>query len=283
MEETLTNRQKLRSAFLTYQAEEKDQYISDLESALKINKEIIYELCQPLPEKEARTITILNEENSKLHEQSKMYREKKLKAEAEVLIMQQTIQSYKLKELEHEKELLENASDLKGQMDMKELMLQIAEKRCIDAGYIILKYLHYVPEAISLVDGLRIRLQEGRGLKISNVVEQNESLKSAKTKLEKAIVELKQEVFDLKEKVVCLEQNNSEMKLMIEALGKQCEELRQQSPGISMFTKGEIVNNRDFSFEAVSNLSAIMMQRKLSMQVPSPVEEPKQLNEHSFR
>jgi len=249
-QKTLTCRQVLKATFLNTQKDDLIQYIKDLEETQKINKRIISELCSTLPDKDQNTIKLLMDENEKLKEQNKKLLNKKLASDAEALILKQTVQSYKSRELETQKEIEDRTFELREQLNYKEYMLQLLEKKCIEAGYLILKHLHFIPEAVKFVSNLQERVREGKPIKITNLIEKNETLNQENTKLINEIIKLKDELVQIKENYIRVVEEN-------ETLTKENDELRKGLPIFKVDKNGNIMDTQlneksDFSFGGVS-------------------------------
>ncbi len=247
--ETLQNRHKIRASFVHTEKEESQSYISDLEETLKLNKEIIRDLCGSQGTDKA--LAKLNTENTKQRDEILRLKKAKCDVEARELILTQMIEEYKTRELEHERDLLERTNELKDQINRKEYMAQIVEKRCRDAENMILKHLHFVPEAMRLVT--KFSQQPFAGMPITNLVEANEKLVAEKLQLERTVVRMQEELFDSKKEAENLKTQNDSLKAKLETMSKECEELRQSLPVLHSIPSDCV--GRDLSFGGLSNVS----------------------------
>ena len=124
------DKQKLRVAFLNHESDERACYIKDLQASLKINKEIIQELCAKKEENKTQFVLAkLNEENKLLHGEVAELRKKLSDSTARELIAGQIVADYRLKEIERESEHQERIKELQDQLSRKEFNFQMTEMK----------------------------------------------------------------------------------------------------------------------------------------------------------
>lgn len=217
---SLTNRNKVRIAFMEREKKEVQSYISDLEVTVAINKSIIQDLCTSGPKEVAgqkAALHKLNDENIALQKQLKEFKKQRDEALARVLILEQMLEELRAKEAEQINELKEKNTELLEQLNLKEYHIQVYEKRCNDAEALVIRYLKNVPEAMEAIGEVHAPINEGMG--ISNVVIQNSKMKAKVAELTSEMTRLKREL------------SNSETRKLIEVLKIKINGLVEENEG----------------------------------------------------
>ena len=189
----ITSRGKLRTAFFDDQKKEDRNYISDLEGTLMINKTIIKDLLDAQlkeSDKKKSLLQKLNDETLILQKSIKEFKNKYENEKSRNLILEQLIEELKLKTQEQFNELKEKNAELVEQLKLKEYYLQVFEKKCNDAEYLILKYLRTIPEASDVLEEINAPIKKGA---ISNVIVQNSELRKKIKELNNEVNALKQQ------------------------------------------------------------------------------------------
>lgn len=232
---SITGRSKLRTNFLERERQEISSYVKDLEANLAINKAILNEVLADQskdPKSAKNSLVKLNQENSHLQKTVKELRKKLEQEMNNNLILEQLLDEIKSKSAEQIRDLMEKNNELMEQLKLKEYYLQVFEKKCSSAEYLILKYLRNIPEAAKLVEEIHAPVK--KGTVISNVVIQNDELKKkikelgrelSKIRSDNSIQETRRAKETLKAKINTLTMENETQKEKLTNQAKMNQEL----------------------------------------------------------
>eukprot|EP00826_Nyctotherus_ovalis_P040659 TRINITY_DN4028_c0_g1_i1.p1 TRINITY_DN4028_c0_g1~~TRINITY_DN4028_c0_g1_i1.p1 ORF type:complete len:339 (+),score=116.59 TRINITY_DN4028_c0_g1_i1:148-1164(+) len=276
---SITGRSRLRTNFLEKERQEISSYVKDLEASLAINKAILNEVLadQPKDSKSTKNSLVkLNEENSQLQKTIKELRKKLEQEMNNNLILEQLLEETRSKSTEQIRDLIEKNNELMEQLKLKEYYLQVFEKKCSSAEYLILKYLRNVPEAAKLVEEINAPVK--KGMVISNVVIQNDELKKKikelakelnKIRTDNSIQEMRRAKETLKMKINTLTTENEAHKEKLDTQTKMNQELYELNNKLTEQLK--TLNNQ---------VSAMMHSKMLSTEVAP--HKPKDRAHNSF-
>ena len=227
-------RQKLKVTFLEQEKAEILARIKDLEASLAINKQIIRDLCDGSFSEHVKykqAVQKLNNENINLHQTVNKITKEKKEYEGQKLIYTQVIEEHKKKEAELIEEWKDKVSELLDQLNKKEYLLQVEEKKSQDMERLLLKYLKNVPEIKTV---LPQKNTSHAAIGISNVVIENQHLQARVNELRIENNRLKKElesselrilIATLKEKITSLVKENEKQRKKIEEREKNNMEL----------------------------------------------------------
>ncbi len=236
-------RNKMRLAFVEQEKVEILGRIKDLETTLAINKQVIKDLCDATlsaSSKNKNVITRLNDENMMLHRSVKVLTKQRDDAEAKLLVCTQMLEEYKHKEAEQAIEWKETLVELRDQLNKKEYLLQVAEKRYQDMENIVLKYLKNIPEV--KVQVFQIRSFPRSNVGITNVVVENQQLVAKLSEALAEIARLRKELESseahvlanvLKDKISQLVKENESQRQKMDAQEKRNMELYELNEKLS--------------------------------------------------
>lgn len=175
-----TERNKLKVAFLQSDKSQLECRIKDLEKTIRINKEIISELLNGAQgNRQARNIMEkMNRENRLLQAQLKSVSKEREDYHAQLLISQQIITNYRVKEQEQIAEYQEKVRDLLDQLNQKEFVLQYVQLRYDRMETLLKKYSGKEDEIFLFLRELAAEGMAERTTGITNVIEENKRLQS---------------------------------------------------------------------------------------------------------
>ena len=117
----MASRKEIRKSFVEKQQISSDSYKKDLEASLYINKQIINDLLTG----KNTVVKELNEENRRLIEKVQALVKERDEVEAKLLISQQIVEEYKMKEQTATVEYKQKEIEWIDQLNVKEYILQI--------------------------------------------------------------------------------------------------------------------------------------------------------------
>eukprot|EP00826_Nyctotherus_ovalis_P015401 TRINITY_DN14372_c0_g1_i2.p1 TRINITY_DN14372_c0_g1~~TRINITY_DN14372_c0_g1_i2.p1 ORF type:complete len:384 (+),score=122.69 TRINITY_DN14372_c0_g1_i2:80-1231(+) len=203
---SLTSRQKLKGYFLECNKLQMGSYIKDLKDTIKVNKQIISNLLAEKEEKALKeTMRALNSENMKLQEKVNKITKERDDLQAKLLIVEQIVEDYKGAEMKVEDRIKERTQEMLDQLNRKEYVVQIYEKKFHKLVPVLKKYVPIDPEVKRIVRLLDIQVSPMQT--ITNVVEANEMLATEVQTAREKVAELESQLAKATERET--EQENS--------------------------------------------------------------------------
>jgi len=188
-------RRQLKGKFIERDKEQIHRYIEDLESTILLNKGIISDLVSA--EKSRATykniIEKLNTENGILQMKVKeLIRERDI-AQARVLVCEQMIAEFNGREKALEQHFDELSQEMRDQLNVKEYILQLYERRFRKTIKLLERYEAKDPQARVLLKDLVRENDEKRA--VTNVLDENEELINKSKELYELIARFDQELY----------------------------------------------------------------------------------------
>jgi len=208
-EPCLTARNHIKGQFLEKERTQTNAYIKDLQQTISINKQIINELLSKsaAESQNKKVIEKLNTENANLQAQLKKAIKERNDVQAKLLITEQIVEDFKIKEHEQTRDNQEKYAELVDQLNRKEFILQNFERKYNKSAQLLRAFSHKDQEIKLALKEINEDLKTDK--KISNVVEDNE-------KLTKQLQEKEQKILDLESQIQNLLDANSRLESLLE-------------------------------------------------------------------
>eukprot|EP00826_Nyctotherus_ovalis_P062120 TRINITY_DN8932_c0_g1_i14.p1 TRINITY_DN8932_c0_g1~~TRINITY_DN8932_c0_g1_i14.p1 ORF type:complete len:370 (+),score=98.63 TRINITY_DN8932_c0_g1_i14:239-1348(+) len=188
------SRRQLKGVFLENDKEQVRRYIEDLEKTIKLNKGIITDLLSTNKSSSMhmKAIEKLNTENSTLQAKVKELIRERDEAQARVLVCEQMIAEFSGREKAIEAHYEELAEEIRDQLNVKEYILQLYERRFRKTIKLLQQYEGKDIQAHALLKELVRENDERRA--VTNVLDENEELLNKTKELYELIANFDQEL-----------------------------------------------------------------------------------------
>jgi len=195
-DEAITERAKIKSAFLRKESEFHRHDIEDLENTIDINKKLINILitnCKEMGDNSKKALIILNQENKYLNNNIKLLKSQRDYYHSQNLISKQIIEGMKAKHLEELNEQKAKVTELLENLNQKEYIIQDAQYKYTEIIKELKEHAKEDPIIAELLWKLDTTSITTLG-KITNVIKENKELLKEIARLNERLNKLEEKV-----------------------------------------------------------------------------------------